>query len=48
MSKTWHAMEIEETLADLNSKENGLTQEEARKRLEQFGPSELKKEKRAR
>jgi Ca2+-transporting ATPase len=38
-------MEIEETLQDLNVKETGLTQEEAQKRLSQFGPNELKKEK---
>jgi len=45
MPKAWHAKEIEEALRDLNVKETGLTQEEARKRLEQFGPNELKKEK---
>ncbi len=38
-------MEIEETLQALNTKETGLTQEEAQKRLMQFGPNELKKEK---
>jgi len=45
LSKAWHAMEIEETLRDLSVRETGLTQEEAQKRLSQFGPNELKKEK---
>ena len=45
MSKSWHAMEIEETLQKLNSKETGLSQEEVQKRLVEFGPNELKKEK---
>ncbi|MGB9740193.1 MAG: cation-translocating P-type ATPase [Candidatus Bathyarchaeia archaeon] len=45
MSKPWHAMEIEETLKALNAKENGLSQEEVQKRLQEYGPNELKKEK---
>ncbi|MEM3578219.1 MAG: cation-translocating P-type ATPase [Candidatus Bathyarchaeia archaeon] len=45
MSKPWHAMEIEETLKILNTKETGLSQEEAQKRLAEYGPNELKKEK---
>jgi Ca2+-transporting ATPase len=45
MSKPWHTMETEETLQTLNAKETGLTQEEAQKRLQEFGPNELKKEK---
>jgi len=44
-SKSWHAIEIEETLQALNAKETGLSQEEAQKRLQEFGPNELKKEK---
>jgi Ca2+-transporting ATPase len=44
-SKSWHAIEIEETLQALNAKETGLSQEEAQKRLSEFGPNELKKEK---
>mgnify|MGYP000064116762 CR=1 FL=1 len=44
-SKSWHAKKIEETLQDLDTKETGLSQEEALKRLEKFGPNELKKEK---
>jgi Ca2+-transporting ATPase len=38
-------MEIEESLSDLNSKRTGLGQEEAIRRLVEFGPNELKKEK---
>jgi len=38
-------MEIEESLSDLNSKRTGLGREEAIKRLVEFGPNELKKEK---
>jgi len=38
-------MEIEETLQTLNTKEMGLSQEEVQKRLQEFGPNELKKEK---
>lgn len=45
MSKAWHAQEVDEILRELDTKEAGLTQEEARKRLEKFGPNELKKEK---
>jgi Ca2+-transporting ATPase len=44
-SKSWHAIEVEETLHALNTKETGLSQEEAQKRLQEFGPNELKKEK---
>jgi Ca2+-transporting ATPase len=44
-SKSWHAIEIEETLQALKAKETGLSQEEAQKRLQEFGPNELKKEK---
>jgi Ca2+-transporting ATPase len=38
-------MGIEETLQALNTKEKGLSEEEAQKRLIEFGPNELKKEK---
>jgi len=38
-------MGIEETLQALNTKEKGLSQEEVQKRLIEFGPNELKKEK---
>jgi len=45
MSKSWHAMEIEETMKQLDSKETGLSQEEVQKRLQQYGTNELQKEK---
>jgi len=38
-------MEVEEVLQVLNVPKNGLSQEEAQKRLQQYGPNELKKEK---
>lgn len=44
--KPWHALEIKETLKALNTKENGLSQEEVQKRLQEYGPNELKREKR--
>jgi len=45
LSKPWHAMETKEVLNALNAKETGLSQEEVQKRLQEFGPNELKKEK---
>ncbi|MFQ6121567.1 MAG: calcium-transporting P-type ATPase, PMR1-type [Dehalococcoidales bacterium] len=45
-SKNWHNLEASETITSLNSNISGLSQEEAQKRLAQFGPNELvKKEK---
>ena len=38
-------METEQTLQELNVKGTGLSQEEVAKRLQQYGPNELKKEK---
>jgi len=38
-------MEIEEAIKELNSNETGLSQEEVQKRLQQYGPNELQKEK---
>jgi Ca2+-transporting ATPase len=38
-------MEIEEALRVLETEETGLSQEEVQKRLQKFGPNELKKEK---
>lgn len=46
MSKHWHAMEVEEVIGALNTSKDGLTQEEVQKRLQEYGPNELKKEKR--
>ncbi|MCJ7425267.1 cation-translocating P-type ATPase [Candidatus Bathyarchaeota archaeon] len=45
MSKSWHTTETEETIKQLNAKETGLSQEEAQKRLQQYGSNELRKEK---
>src|SRR6185369_4077988 len=38
----WHALEANEVLEHLDVAGNGLTSEEARKRLEQYGPNQLK------
>ncbi len=38
-------MKIEEAIKELNAKETGLSQEEVQRRLQEFGPNELKKEK---
>ena len=38
---TWHTMEAEEVIAQLGTSFSGLTDEEARKRLEQYGPNTL-------
>jgi Ca2+-transporting ATPase len=46
-SESWHAMDSEEALKALNSNEKGLSQEEAQKRLAEYGPNELQKEERA-
>ncbi|MFQ6057320.1 MAG: calcium-transporting P-type ATPase, PMR1-type [Anaerolineae bacterium] len=40
----WHSLDIEEVIGRLDSSEDGLSEEEAQKRLEQFGPNELRKE----
>ena len=45
MSTPWHAMSLEKTFEVLNTKENGLSQEEVQRRLQEYGPNELKKEK---
>jgi len=38
----WHALKAEEVLNHLEVRGNGLTSEEAKKRLEQYGPNQLK------
>jgi len=44
--KSWHALTIEDSLNELQVKENeGLTPQEAQSRLAKYGPNELKKEK---
>ena len=45
-SENWHNLEASKAVTSLNSSSDGLSQEEAEKRLAQFGPNELvKKEK---
>jgi Ca2+-transporting ATPase len=46
MSPEWHAMETEEFMKGLKASEKGLTEEEAKRRLEEFGPNELVERKR--
>src|SRR4026207_2382887 len=38
----WHALDAQEVLNHLKERGNGLTSEEAKKRLEQYGPNQLK------
>jgi len=47
MSKSWHSKTPEETLKELDVSEAGLSQAEAEKRLTEYGPNELQKEKHA-
>ncbi len=46
MAKPWHSMEIDEAIHALKGKKDGLSSEEVQKRLQEYGPNELKKEKR--
>ena len=41
----WHALKVEEVMARLGTGPDGLSREEARRRLEQYGPNELREEK---
>jgi Ca2+-transporting ATPase len=41
MSPEWHAMETEELMEALEASEKGLSEEEAQRRLQEFGPNEL-------
>lgn len=43
MSDKWHAMESKEALSALKTDQKGLTMEEAKRRLKEFGPNELRK-----
>ena len=45
LGEYWHSMEIKEVIKKLNSNINGLTEEEAKKRLIQYGFNELEKPK---
>ncbi len=40
-NKNWHNLDISDVLASLSSGRNGISNEEARHRLTQFGPNEL-------
>jgi Ca2+-transporting ATPase len=44
-AKNWYSLKIDDTLVKLVSSENGLTTAEAQKRLSEYGPNELRKEK---
>ena len=46
MSTEWHAMEKERLVESLKSTEEGLSTEEAERRLQEFGPNELVEKKR--
>jgi len=46
LDQTWHAMEAEEALSDLQSNPKGLNEEEIQLRLSKFGYNELRKRKR--
>ena len=41
MNEPWHTLTATETLEKLNSDEEGLSQEEAERRLEKYGPNQL-------
>ncbi|MCW4051474.1 MAG: cation-transporting P-type ATPase [Candidatus Bathyarchaeota archaeon] len=43
--KDWHASEVEDVMTALETSRQGITDEEAAKRLEIYGPNELKEEK---
>jgi len=43
--RNWHSLSVDEALGALDSNRDGLSVEEARQRLAQFGPNELRKEK---
>jgi len=40
-NENWHNLEVSEVLDSLSSKRDGLSQEEAQRRLAEFGPNEL-------
>ncbi len=46
MRTEWHAMETEELMDALRASEKGLSEEEAERRLQEFGPNELVERKR--
>ncbi len=44
-SPAWHELDVKEISKNLESSQNGLSGQEARKKLVQYGPNELKEEK---
>jgi len=42
----WHARDIEEVFRALNTTIKGLSNEEAKRRLEEYGPNELREARR--
>jgi len=44
--RAWHAADVESVLESLGTDLEGLSEEEAQRRLEQYGPNELREEKR--
>ncbi len=40
-ARPWHAMDVSEVLAALDTDKSGLAREEARRRLDRYGPNEL-------
>ena len=44
--KIWNNLEIKEVLSSLQSAPHGLSQEEAQRRLAEYGPNELQEKKR--
>jgi len=42
----WHAVDTEQVLESLGTSQDGLSSEEAQRRLEEYGPNELREEKR--
>ncbi|MBI4180342.1 MAG: cation-translocating P-type ATPase, partial [Chloroflexi bacterium] len=47
INSNWHNLEAQEALTTLNSSTNGLSREEANRRLAQYGPNELAEKKKA-
>ena len=43
---TWHSLSVEEALRELSVGPEGLTSDEAERRLSRFGPNEITKRKR--
>ncbi|MEM2850917.1 MAG: calcium-transporting P-type ATPase, PMR1-type [Candidatus Bathyarchaeia archaeon] len=43
--RKWHAMKVEDLMQALDTSYQGLSEEEAKHRLEEFGPNELRQEK---